>query len=108
MHAEAVQVTFEPDVVTFQELVEAFWEIHDPTQRNRQGPDFGTQYRSAIFYVDENQKAIAEKSRSLAQDRFSKPIVTEIVAADTFWPAEEYHQRYFEKQGIQSCNITNR
>lgn len=107
MHAEAVKVEFDPSVVSFQELVEAFWDLHDPTQRNRQGPDYGTQYRSAIFYVSDEQRQIAEKSRSNAQPRFSSPIATEIVAADTFWPAEEYHQRYFEKQGIQSCNISN-
>lgn len=105
MHAEAVLVEFDPELVSYEQLVESFWTLHDPTQRNRQGPDIGTQYRSAIFCVTDDQRNIAERSRAAAQERFARPIATEIVSAPTFWPAEEYHQRYFEKQGIQSCHL---
>jgi peptide-methionine (S)-S-oxide reductase len=106
-HAEAVEITFDPKVVTYGELVETFWSIHDPTQLNRQGPDFGTNYRSAIFYHSEDQKKVAEASREKAQGsgRFGKKkIVTEIVPASAFYPAEEYHQKYFEKHG-KTCHI---
>ncbi len=98
-HAEAVRVEFDPDKVSYERLLEVFWDCHDPTQLNRQGPDIGTQYRSAIFYHDEIQKAAAEdsKARRAASGRHAAPIVTEIVPAGEFWMAEEYHQQYFEK-----------
>jgi len=99
-HAEVVEVTFDPERVPFETLVERFWEIHDPTQVNRQGPDRGTQYRTAIFYQDDDQKAIAEASRDRAQERFRKPIATEIAPASDFWRAEDYHQQYFDKRGM--------
>jgi peptide-methionine (S)-S-oxide reductase len=100
-HAEVVQVKFDPNKVSFQELLEVFWNIHDPTTLNRQGPDVGTQYRSAIFYHSQEQETLAKKSvQSLSeQKRFSNPIVTEISPIDVFYLGEEYHQRYFEKQG---------
>ena len=96
-HAEVVQITFDPSVVSYEELLDIFWKIHDPTTLNRQGADVGTQYRSVIFYHDEGQKKIAEESRAEAQKRFGAPIVTEIVPLTKFWPAEEYHQDYFRK-----------
>ena len=99
-HAEAVRVTFDPAQVSFERLLEVFWTIHDPTTPNRQGPDVGTQYRSAIFAATEAQRAAAEAGRAAAQAHFKRPIVTEIVAAGPFYRAEDYHQRYFEKQGI--------
>jgi peptide-methionine (S)-S-oxide reductase len=101
-HAEAVEIVYDPAVVTYQELLDIFWSIHDPTQLNRQGPDIGTSYRSAIFTHSDDQKRLAEKSleRLQASGRFgSRRIVTEIVPAGRFWPAEEYHQQYFEKHG---------
>jgi len=100
-HAEACEVTFDPSVVTYARLLDAFWNMHDPTTRDRQGPDFGSQYRSAIFYHDEAQRAEAEASKAAleASGRFKRPIVTEIVPAGPFYRAEEYHQRYLEKQG---------
>jgi peptide-methionine (S)-S-oxide reductase len=105
-HAEAVEVTFDPKVVPYEELLEIFWRCHDPTQVNRQGPDIGTQYRSAIFYHSDAQRAAAEESkrRLEASGRFSKPIATEIVPAKEFWRAEEYHQQYLEKRGLASCH----
>ncbi|MHB8152554.1 MAG: peptide-methionine (S)-S-oxide reductase MsrA [Vulcanimicrobiaceae bacterium] len=105
-HAEAVELRFDPHVVSYEQLLDAFWQIHDPTQRNRQGPDVGTQYRSAIFVHDGEQDAAARSSLARAQPRFSQPIATEIVKASAFWPAEEYHQRYFEKHG-GACHIGN-
>ena len=105
-HAEAVEVTYDENQVSYEELLEAFWNAHDPTQMNRQGPDFGTQYRSAIFFHDETQEKAARASLERAQQRFRKPIVTEITPASTFYEAEEYHQRYLEKQGLASCAIT--
>ena len=104
-HAEVVEVEFDPNHISYAQLVEAFWDLHDPTQLNRQGPDFGEQYRSAIFFHDDEQQAIAEASRDRAQERFSKPIVTQIERASAFYPAEEYHQRYLEKQGLASCTV---
>jgi peptide-methionine (S)-S-oxide reductase len=98
-HAEVVEVEFDPDQVGYDELLEKFWEIHDPTTPNRQGPDIGTQYRSAIFFHSPEQEAAALKSREEAQSRFPRPIVTEIVPVSDFWQAEDYHQRYYEKQG---------
>jgi peptide-methionine (S)-S-oxide reductase len=105
-HAEAVLVEFDPGQVSYEELLDAFWRLHDPTQLNRQGPDVGDQYRSAIFFHSPEQEAAAKASREAAQERFSKPIVTEITEAPEFWPAEDYHQRYLEKRGLASCAIT--
>jgi peptide-methionine (S)-S-oxide reductase len=94
-----MRVEFDPDVVSFDQLLEVFWAMHDPTQVNRQGPDVGDQYRSAIFATSPEQQAAAEASRDRAQARFERPIATEIAAAGTFWPAEDYHQRYYDKNG---------
>jgi peptide-methionine (S)-S-oxide reductase len=104
-HAEAVEVTFDPDEVSYDELLEVFWGLHDPTQMNRQGPDVGTQYRSAIFFHTPEQEKQAIASRDHVQGNFSKPIATEIVPAGSFWPAEDYHQRYLEKRGLATCKI---
>jgi peptide-methionine (S)-S-oxide reductase len=104
-HAEAVEVEFDPAEVSYEELVDRFWSLHDPTQVNRQGPDVGTQYRTAIFVHSPEQEAAAKASRERAQARFSRPIATEIVPAAPFWPAEEYHQRYLEKRGLATCRI---
>lgn len=106
-HAEVVQIDFDPSEVCYDELLSVFWNIHDPTTPNRQGPDVGTQYRSAIFYYTPEQKAAAEDSKSKLQasGRYGRPIVTEITPASAFWRAEEYHQRYFEKHGVGSCHI---
>ena len=106
-HAEVVQVEFDPAVVPYEELLEVFWKIHDPTQLNRQGPDFGSQYRSIIFYHSEEQqtKATASKERLQSSNAFNKSIATEIAPASTFFRAEEYHQRYFEKHGMHACGI---
>jgi peptide-methionine (S)-S-oxide reductase len=100
-----VQVEFDPAKVSYDRLLDVFWQIHDPTQVNRQGPDVGTQYRSAIFYLTPEQETAAKASREQAQDGLSRPIATEITQATTFWPAEEYHQRYFEKHGFVGCHI---
>ncbi len=101
-HAEAVQVEFNPDEISFEKLLDVFWNNHNPTTLNRQGPDVGVQYRSAIFYHDEEQKEIAQKSLQLLDKsgRYRDPIVTEIIPAPTFYNAEEYHQKYFKKQGF--------
>jgi len=104
-HAEAVEVDYDPSVVTFEELLNDFWKIHDPTTPNRQGPDIGSQYRSGIFFHTPEQEAKAISSKEKMQQRLARPIVTQIVAAQTFWPAEEYHQRYLEKHGGASCHI---
>jgi peptide-methionine (S)-S-oxide reductase len=106
-HAEAVKVTYDPDTVTYENLLDVFWSNHDPTQLNRQGPDFGTQYRTEIFVLDDEQKqaAVSSKQELEASGRYRKPIVTAISPASTFWRAEEYHQQYFEKQGISHCRI---
>lgn len=100
-HAEAVRLTYDPERISFGDLLNAFWEMHDPTQRNRQGVDVGSQYRSAIFAHDEEQLAAAERSRAEldASGRLSGPVATEIRPAGPFWRAEEYHQRYLEKHG---------
>ena len=95
-HAEAVQVWFDPNVVSYGELLDAFWSAHDPTTRNRQGWDFGSQYRSAIFFHDADQERAATASRDERQTNLARPIVTEIAPASEFYDAEEYHQRYFE------------
>lgn len=102
-HAEVVQVEYDPSAVSYEELLEVFWKSHDPTQVDRQGPDVGTQYRSAVFYLDEDQRQRAEASRERAQGSRKRPIATEVSPAGTFYRAEEYHQRYFEKKGIPSC-----
>lgn len=104
-HAEAIEVTFDPSKVSYDDLLEVFWEIHNPTTLNRQGPDIGTQYRSAIFYqdLDQQQQAIASKTRWDASKAFNQPIMTEITAATEFYLAEEYHQHYLEKQGKDYC-----
>jgi peptide methionine sulfoxide reductase msrA/msrB len=101
-HAEAVEVTFDPSQVSYEELVRRFFDIHDPTQVNRQGPDSGTQYRSAIFYHDEKQRATAAGVMAELKEsgRFKKPLATELTAAAAFYRAEEYHQKYFEKHGV--------
>ncbi len=99
-HAEVVQVTFDPEVVSFREILEVFFTIHDPTTPNRQGADVGTQYRSVIFFVTPEQETAAHASKEKAQERFNKPIVTEIRPASEFYRAEEYHQRYFEKNKL--------
>lgn len=106
-HAEAVDLLFDPAIISYTQLIEVFWSIHDPTTLNRQGPDIGTQYRSAIFYHNEEQRSAAIASKEMAQksDMFKKPIVTEIVPASMFYKAEEYHQQYFEKGGIGGCMI---
>ena len=104
-HAEAVEVTFDPRVISYRDLLEVFWSNHNPTTLNRQGPDVGTQYRSSIFYHSPEQKEQAEKSRDAAQAHFSRPIVTQIVPASEFWRAEEYHQQYLEKRGLAHCHI---
>jgi peptide-methionine (S)-S-oxide reductase len=104
-HAEVVQVEFDPAKVSYDRLLDVFWQIHDPTQVNRQGPDVGTQYRSAIFYLTPEQETAAKESREGAQEGLERPIATEITQASTFWPAEEYHQRYFEKHGFVGCHV---
>jgi peptide-methionine (S)-S-oxide reductase len=107
-HAEAVQVWFDPDVVSYGELLDTFWSVHDPTTRNRQGWDLGSQYRSAIFFHDADQERVAIASRDERQNSVKRQIVTEIVAATPFYDAEEYHQRYFEKHGGAFCASTVR
>lgn len=107
-HAEAVEVEFDPEVVSYEILVRHFFRLHDPTQLNRQGPDVGDQYRSAIFYVDDSQKEVAEQVRDELQPDYKEPIVTQIVAADTFYPAEDYHQKYAERTGRGICHIPYR
>ena len=106
-HAEVVEVTYDPARVTYEDLVNVFFTHHDPTTLNRQGPDRGTQYRSAIFYHDEEQRrtAAAAKERWDRSGRWQSPIVTEITRAPTFYRAEEYHQRYLEKHGLASCHL---
>jgi peptide-methionine (S)-S-oxide reductase len=107
-HAEAVDVWFDPAIVSYGELLDTFWSIHDPTTRDRQGWDFGSQYRSAIFVHDAEQERVAVASRDERQKVVARPIVTEIVSASAFYDAEEYHQRYFEKHGGAVCAATIR
>jgi peptide-methionine (S)-S-oxide reductase len=104
-HAEVVEVTFDPQVISYHDLLEVFWNNHNPTTLNRQGPDVGTQYRSVIFFHSPEQEGEARASRDAAQSRFSRPIVTQIVPAPEFWRAEEYHQQYLEKRGLDHCHI---
>lgn len=104
-HAEAVEVTFDPGVVSFEELLKAFWDSHDPTTPDRQGPDIGSQYRSAVFFHDAEQERLAKESKkALDSSRvYSRPVVTEIEPAAVFYPAEEYHQKYLMKRGVKYC-----
>jgi len=106
-HAEAVEVEYDPAKVTYEQLLSAFWENHDPTTLNRQGPDVGTQYRSAIYYHDPAQQASAAGSKTLLEkmNAFKRPIVTEILPASDFYRAEDYHQQYLAKRGAKSCHV---
>ena len=106
-HAEAVEVTFDSSKVSYNELLDVFWTIHDPTTLNRQGPDVGSQYRSVIFYLDIEQKEKAETSKAKmeASKRFKRPIVTQIMPASDFWEGEEYHQQYVEKRNKQYNSV---
>lgn len=106
-HAEAVLVEFDPDAVSYEDLLKVFWSIHDPTTPGRQGPDIGSQYRSAVFYLNDGQekKARVYKEELDKAGKFRRPIVTEITRAGEFYKAEEYHQRYYEKRGIKGCRI---
>ena len=106
-HAEVVQVTYNPAEVTYEQLLDVFWNNHNPTQLNRQGPDFGTQYRSVIFYSTPEQREAAEASKAALEQsgKWKRPIVTQIVAAQPFYRAEEYHQRYLAKRGLSNCHI---
>lgn len=106
-HAEVVQVAFDPSKVSYDKLLDVFWSAHDPTTLNRQGPDIGTQYRSAIFFhsPDQARQARASKEKVQASGKFRRPVVTEITAASTFYPAEDYHQKYLAKRGLSHCHI---
>ncbi len=106
-HAEVVEVSFDPARVSYETLLGQFFRLHDPTQLNRQGPDWGAQYRSAIFFHSPEQQATAGRviEELTVQKRFARPIVTQVVPAQTFWRAEEYHQKYLEKRGAVSCHI---
>ncbi len=106
-HAEVVQVIYDPDRVSYKDLLNVFWTNHDPTTKDRQGPDYGTQYRSVIFYHGAEQQAVAEASKKALEDagQFRRPIVTQIVPAMNFYMAEDYHQQYLEKQGLESCHL---
>jgi len=106
-HAEAVEVEYDPAKVNYEQLLDVFWENHDPTQLNRQGPDYGSQYRSAIFFHSPEQERTALLSKEKLQNsgHFSRPVVTQIVPATTFYEAEDYHQQYLEKRGLASCHI---
>jgi methionine-S-sulfoxide reductase len=104
-HAEALLIEFDPEKVNYETLVKHFFLMHDPTQLNRQGPDVGDQYRSAIFYENDGQKEIAEKVKIESQERFDHPIVTQIVPSDIFYEAEDYHQKYAERTGRGMCHI---
>jgi peptide-methionine (S)-S-oxide reductase len=104
-HAEVVEVTYDDEKVPYEQLLAVFWMEHDPTQLNRQGPDVGSQYRSAVFVHDAEQRAAAEASRDQVQTRLSRPVVTQIEDAPPFWEAEDYHQQYLEKRGLASCTV---
>ena len=105
-HAEVVRVEFDPDIISYKDLLNVFWQCHDPTTLNRQGPDVGTQYRSAIYYYDDEQRAAAAASKAALDESgtLPDPIVTEITSAPTFYRGEEYHQRYLEKRGLTNCH----
>jgi peptide-methionine (S)-S-oxide reductase len=102
-HAEVVEVTYDDDAVSYDDLLNVFWHKHDPTQLNRQGWDVGDQYRSVVFFHDEEQRQAAERSKASEQSEYRKPIVTQIEPAPTFYEAEDYHQQYLEKRGRSSC-----
>src|SRR3989338_3254924 len=104
-HAEAIEIEFDSKVVSYNELLDVFWQSHDPCTLNRQGVDIGTQYRSAIFYQSEEQKKKAVASKQELQKKFSNKIVTEITKATDFYRAEEYHQKYLEKKGLKTCRV---
>lgn len=106
-HAETVYIEYDEQIISYGKLLDIFWTIHDPTQKNKQGPDVGSQYRSVIFYYTEEQKMLAMKSKDQlnASVKFKKSIATEIVSASYFYPAEEYHQEYFKKHGITGCHL---
>lgn len=106
-HAEVVEIDYDPAKVSYQQLLDLFFELHDPTQLNRQGPDWGTQYRSVVFFHSPEQEAEANETiaRLTQEKHFPKPIVTQVVPAQTFWRAEEYHQKYLEKRGATTCHI---
>jgi peptide-methionine (S)-S-oxide reductase len=104
-HAEAIEIIFDSEKITYKELLDVFWKMHNPTSLNRQGPDIGTNYRSAIFCLNQKQKEIAIKSKKENQKNFTNPIVTNITMAGVFYPAEEYHQKYFKKHENASCRI---
>lgn len=104
-HAEAVQIEFDPAKISYRDLLRQFFRMHDPTQLNRQGPDVGDNYRSAIFYMTDQQKKQAELVRDMVQKDILKPIVTEITKASQFYPAEDYHQKFFEKTGVGACHV---
>ena len=107
-HAEVVEVTYDPERVSYEDLLAVFWRNHDPTQLNRQGWDVGDQYRSAVFFHDEEQRASAEASAEREQANHRRPIVTQITPAETFYPAEDNHQQYLEKRGQSSCTVALR
>lgn len=104
-HAETVEVVYDPAVISYNELLAVFWNNHDPTTPNRQGPDVGNQYRSVIFYYDDEQKELATSSKEKIQEKFTREVVTQIVPATTFYMAEEYHQQYLAKRGRKSCRF---
>jgi peptide-methionine (S)-S-oxide reductase len=106
-HAEAVEVEYDPTKISYDRLLNVFWENHDPTQLNRQGPDWGTQYRSVVFFHSSEQETAAKNSKKTLEEsgRFNQPVVTQIVPATTFYEAEDYHQQYLEKRGLASCHI---
>ena len=106
-HAESVEVTYDPERVSYDELLNVFWEVHNPTTLNRQGPDVGTQYRSVIFFHNSDQEAAARasKERINASGKYSREVVTEISPASQFWMAEDYHQQYLEKRGMAHCRV---
>jgi peptide-methionine (S)-S-oxide reductase len=106
-HAEAIEVTYDPSAVSYEALLERFWEVHDPTTKNRQGPDVGSQYRSVIFYHTPEQEVAARASIAALEKarRFPRPVVTEVAPAAMFYPAEEYHQKYLLKRGLGSCHL---
>ena len=104
-HAEVVEIEFDPSVISYGSLLETFWSSHDPTQKNRQGPDYGTQYRSAVFFHSNEQEVEAKVSLNAVQARLARPVATEITAASTFYAAEDYHQKYLLKRGLGSCHL---
>lgn len=106
-HAEVVEIDYDPARVSYQQLLDLFFELHDPTQWNRQGPDHGTQYRSVVFFHSPEQERAAKETiaRLIAKKRYSAPIVTQVVPAQSFWRAEDYHQQYLEKRGLASCHV---